>query len=70
MGINYEIRKFRDSIINLSNQSELPVEIKRLCFLEIINHLERLAESQIEKEAIEYQNNQEHKPEEGIQNGD
>ena len=33
--VNLQIRKFRDSIIAMTNASPLPIEIKRLVFAEI-----------------------------------
>ena len=33
--VNTQIRQFRDSIIELTNASPLPIEIKRLVFAEV-----------------------------------
>ena len=33
--VNTQIRQFRDSIIELTNESPLPIEIKRLVFSEV-----------------------------------
>ena len=37
--MNLKIREFQQAIINFSNKSDLPIEVKRLCMEEIITQL-------------------------------
>lgn len=50
MGINFTIRKFYNDVINVINQHDLPIEIKRLCLAEIMQELSMVAEKQIQEE--------------------
>lgn len=56
--VNTEIRKFRDSIIAMTNAYPLPIEIKRLVFAEIQTQINAEADRMIisEKKAAEDQN--------------
>lgn len=59
--INTEIRQLRDSIITLTNASPLPIEIKRLLFLEIQTEINNEANRVIIEEKQEAQKTKETK---------
>ena len=59
--INTEIRQLRDSIIALTNASPLPIEIKRLLFLEIQTEINNEANRVIAEEMQEAKEKQENK---------
>lgn len=59
--INTEIRQLRDSIIALTNASPLPIEIKRLLFLEIQREINNEANRVIAEEMQEAKEKQENK---------
>ena len=59
--INTEIRQLRDSIIALTNASPLPIEIKRLLFLEIQTGINNEANRVIAEEKQEAKEKQENK---------
>lgn len=59
--INTEIRQLRDSIIALTNASPLPIEIKRLLFLEIQREINNEANRVIAEEMQEAKEMQENK---------
>lgn len=59
--INTEIRQLRDSIITLTNASPLPIEIKRLLFLEIQTGINNEANRVIAEEMQEAKEKQENK---------
>lgn len=42
--VNTEIRKFRESIISTTNDSPLPIEIKRLVFAEVMTQINEEAQ--------------------------
>ena len=42
--VNTQIRQFRDSIIELTNASPLPIEIKRLVFAEVTSAINNEAD--------------------------
>ena len=44
---NLKIRKFQQEIINFVNQSDLPIEVKRLCLNEITAQVNAAAEQQV-----------------------
>lgn len=48
--VNTEIRKFRDTIIAMTNSCQLPVEIKRLVFAELMTSLSNAADNVIKEE--------------------
>lgn len=48
--INTQIRQFRDSVIELTNASPLPIEIKRLVFSEIVLAINTEADKTIDME--------------------
>ena len=48
--MNDQIRNFRDSILELINQSGLPIEVVRLVFLEVHNALNAECERIISEE--------------------
>jgi hypothetical protein len=49
--LNLEIRKFRDSIILLANNSPIPTEAKRLVLCEVKNMIEQEADKEIISES-------------------
>ena len=53
-----EVRKFQQQIISLVNQSSLPLEVKRLCFLEITQQISEEAEKQVYAELEQERKNQ------------
>lgn len=59
--INTEIRRLRDSVITLTNASPLPIEIKRLLFLEIQTEINNEANRVIAEEMQETKEKQENK---------
>lgn len=59
--INTEIRRLRDSVITLTNASPLPIEIKRLLFLEIQTEINNEANRVIAEEMQEAKEKQENK---------
>ena len=53
-----EVRKFQQQIISFVNQSSLPLEVKRLCFLEITQQISEEAEKQVYAELEQERKNQ------------
>lgn len=45
--MNFDIRNFRDTLIALCNNSDLPIEVKRLVFSEINALLKQEADKEI-----------------------
>lgn len=45
-----KIREFQMSITSFINQSDLPMEVKRLCMLDILNQLQTAADSEIRQQ--------------------
>lgn len=50
---NLEIREFSQAIINHTNASPLPVEVKRLALTDILHQLDEVAEDAIRSEIAE-----------------
>lgn len=48
--VNTQIRQFREAIISQTNESELPIEVKRLVFVEIMQQIQETADSAIRNE--------------------
>ena len=48
--MNLEIRKFREKIVNDINESELPIEVKRLVLKEVMSVVNETADNEIAKE--------------------
>ncbi len=48
--VNLKIRKFEQAIIKFVNESELPIEVKRLCIAEIMSQINAAAEQEVYKE--------------------
>lgn len=44
---NLKIRQFQQAIINFINQSDLPIEVKRLCLNDITAQVNAAAEQQV-----------------------
>ena len=61
--MNLEIRDFENNIINYCNSSNLPIEVKRLVFLEILGKVEEKSNKDIDREILQRQEKQqkEHK---------
>ena len=51
--VNLQIRQFRESVIATANASELPIEIKRLVFVEVMKMLQDASDDVIKKEMIQ-----------------
>lgn len=51
--INLQIRQFREDIISATNASHLPVEVKRLVFVEVMKQLHEAADSVIQNELVQ-----------------
>lgn len=51
--VNLQIRQFRESVITTANSSELPIEIKRLVFAEVMKMLQDASDDVIKKEMIQ-----------------
>lgn len=45
--VNLKIRKFEQAIITFVNASQLPIEVKRLCLLDILNQVSQAAEQEV-----------------------
>ena len=48
-----KIREFQMSITSFINQSDLPMEVKRLCMLDILNQLQTAADTEIRQQIQE-----------------
>ena len=64
--VNLEIRKFKESIIAITNASPLPIEVKRMVFNEIGQAINEAANNAImseqqeaEKQKVEQEENEE-----------
>ena len=57
--INFQIRKMRDETVQLINQYDVPLEVKRLVLAEILSEVSNLTLSQITKEMEEINRNAE-----------
>lgn len=44
---NLEIREFRKAIIDFANRSNLPIEVKKLCFDNILNQISKAADEAV-----------------------
>lgn len=44
---SWEIRQFSNKIVNDINESPLPLEVKRLCMMDVMNQLTSAAEQDI-----------------------
>lgn len=47
---NLNIREFRENIIQYTNRTDLPIEVKRLVFEEVMKQLSEAADNEIKKE--------------------
>lgn len=50
---NLEILEFKQTIISYTNQIQLPVEVKRMVFKEILDDLQTLSNQEIRRELEE-----------------
>ena len=57
--VNLEIRKFKESIIAITNASPLPIEVKRMVFNEIANNAIMSEQQEAEKQKVEQEENEE-----------
>ena len=48
--MNFKIRLFEDSILNMINESDLPMEIKRLVMADIFNLVVKQADKEVKEE--------------------
>lgn len=48
--MNFKIRLFEDSILNMINESDLPMEIKRLVIADIFNLVVKQADKEVKEE--------------------
>ena len=51
--MDYEIRKFREELIEFINKYPIPVEIKRLVFAEVYRMLEEASNQFIEQQKLD-----------------
>lgn len=51
--MNIKIKEFQQAIVNFINESELPIEVKRLSLAEIMHKLESAADAVIAQELKE-----------------
>lgn len=51
--LNVETRRFRETLIKATNESPLPIEIKRLVFMEVSGQIERASEDAIRQKIEE-----------------
>lgn len=56
--MNLQIMEFENAILNFCNQSDLPAEVKRLVFLEILGKVEKHANKEIDNEMLQRQQEQ------------
>lgn len=56
MGINKQIRDYQNKVLEVVNEAQLPLEIKRLVISEILNALAKASDDAIEQEAKEGNN--------------
>lgn len=62
--INTQIRQFRNSIIELTNASPLPIEVKRLVFVEVKQAIDSQADNVIATEQKKEEESKEVNPDE------
>lgn len=48
--VNTQIRQFREDIIATTNASQLPIEVKRLVFVEVMQQINNMADKVINEE--------------------
>lgn len=48
--MDYLIRKFKEDIVNVINEANLPIEVKRMCLQEIQYEVTKVAENVIEEQ--------------------
>lgn len=53
MAANFEIKKLKNNLATLLNQTPLPIEVKRLVLYEVYAETKQLADMQIMKEESE-----------------
>lgn len=51
--MNLKVREFQQAIINFANQSDLPIEVKRLCVADVLKQLEEQANEALRKEVLQ-----------------
>lgn len=62
--MNLQIMEFENAILNFCNQSDLPSEVKRLVFLEILGKVEKQANKDINLEIAQRQESERQKEKE------
>ena len=58
MGPNAQIRRFRNTVLQLVNEEPLPVEVKRLVLSEIMQAVSNKCDEEIQSELKEDQQNE------------
>ena len=58
MGPNAQIRRFRNTVLQLINAEPLPVEVKRLVLSEIMQAVSNKCDEEIQRESKEDQQNE------------
>ena len=50
--MNFKIRQFEDSILNMINESDLPMEVKRLVIADIFNLVIKQSDKEVAAEIL------------------
>lgn len=58
MGINKQIREYQKKILEVVNEEQLPLEIKRLVLAEVMNAVSNAADAMVEQEEEDMKNEQ------------
>lgn len=53
MGVNTQIKEFQQKVLSVINQENLPVEVKRLAMVEVMQALNDAVEREIKMEAAQ-----------------
>ena len=56
MGDNLKIRLLTDNLLKTLNESDLPIEVKRMCLKDILNEATKKADEQVKLELEELKN--------------
>lgn len=51
--LNLKTREFRETLVNTTNESPLPIEVKRLVFLEVLSQIEKASDDAIKSKLQE-----------------
>lgn len=58
MGINKQIREYQNRLLEVVNEEQLPLEIKRLVLAEVMNAVSNAADAMVEQEEEDMKNEQ------------